>query len=282
MKKLLVTAFFIAITNFSGIKILAQEDISPFVVNEIIGDTLSLEERDHYQLFPQVEGFQSAVFYLNADSTLNAEVYYYEDGTLTDTLIQNYRTLKNLNYHIYARDALENGIPANAFEYKATLNNKGANVSVYIKDEYEVSGELLSVREKSLLLLNPGCDERLLKPECINNIKTSEIDKLTIKGNSNVVLGVSLGLLASVVVGAIIYQSNYKSSSTRWGPPINEEAVVSIGVATAGCIIIGTAIGILTSTPDEDIKIYSEKDIRGLRSYSRYPEDEPNQLKKIQ
>ena len=111
MKILFFTSFFLTITYFLGSKSLAQKDILPYVVNPLIGDTLTLEERDYYILFPQIEEFQFAVFYLNPDSSLNAVVKYYDDGILKDTLIENYKSIKSLNYHIYARNALENGTP---------------------------------------------------------------------------------------------------------------------------------------------------------------------------
>lgn len=261
----------------------AQNDVPTYLTNPIIGDTLSLNERNFYQLFPQIEGFQSAVFYLNPDSTLNVEVKYSDNGILKDTLIENYKSLKSLNYHIYARDALENGMPERVLNYQAPVHSKGAEVSTYMNDGQEISGELLSVRKNSLLLLNPECDDRLLNADCINQINASEIDKLIIKGSSNVVLGVSLGLLASVVVGAIIYQSNYESSSS-WlrGLAAYEKSKTPIILSSIGLITLGATIGIFTSTPDEVINIYSENDIRGLSSYSRYPKEEPNQLKKIQ
>ena len=67
MKILIFTTLFLTITNFLGSKALAQKDITPYAVSPFIGDTLSLEERDYYILFPKIEGFQWAVFYLNSD-----------------------------------------------------------------------------------------------------------------------------------------------------------------------------------------------------------------------
>jgi hypothetical protein len=289
MKNLIYYALIFTISYFLQTQTLAQKDMSSYVANPVIGDTLTLAERDYYKLFQQIEGFQWAVFYLNPDSTLNANVKYSEDGVLKDTLIKSYKSLKSLNYHINARIALENGIPKSTFNYQAIRYEKGAEVSAYINDGSETSGELLSVRKNSILLLNPECDDRLLNSDCINQINASEIDKLTIKGNSNVVLGISLGLLASVVVGAIIYHNNYQNSedSEFWGIDFRhmdayDKSITPIVFSSIGLITLGATIGILTSTPDEVIKIYSEKDIRGLRSYSRYPEDEPNQLKKIE
>ncbi|MCW9095033.1 MAG: hypothetical protein OQJ74_04230 [Ignavibacteriaceae bacterium] len=130
-----------------------------------------------------------------------------------------------------------------------------------------------------MLILKPDCNDDLKNPDCINQLETSEIDKLIIKGSSNLGWGIGLGLLTSVVVAGVIYQANYHSSS--FGPGIDEKTAVSIGVAAAGCVIIGTVIGILTSTPDEVIEPFSEYEISGLSTHSRYQSNEPNELKKI-
>ena len=67
---------------------LAQENEKPFIVSPLIGDTLSLGERDYYNLLPTINDFQWAVFYLNPDSTLNAKVTFQEESTLKDTIIK--------------------------------------------------------------------------------------------------------------------------------------------------------------------------------------------------
>ncbi|MGB5529524.1 MAG: hypothetical protein WBQ32_06100 [Ignavibacteriaceae bacterium] len=279
MKHLFFTALVLTITNFLGIKALAQKDITPYVVNPLIGDTLTLEERDYYMLFPQIEGFQFAVFYLNPDSTLNADVKYLVESRSRDTLIQSYRSLKSLNYHIYARNALENGTLESTLNYTEQAHSEGAEVYAYLHDGRETSGELLSVRKNSLLILKPECDDNSKNPECISKINTSEIDKLVVEGSSNVAEGLVLGLVASIAVSAIIYQSNHQSSS--FGPGINEGTLDAMIIATVCCVGLGTVIGILTSTPDEVIEPFSKYEISGLSTYSRYQSNEPNELKKI-
>jgi len=279
--KFYLTTVFLLIFNFNPV--FAQNHIEPIIVNPSIADTLSLQERDYYLLFPKIEGFQWAVFYLNSDSSLNAYVNFQEDGISRDTLIRNYKSLKSLNYHIYARNALEDGIPESTLNYTVRVHNEGAEVYAYLHDGRETSGELLSVRENSLLILKPECDDNSKNPECISQLNNSEIDKLVVKGNSNVVEGIVLGVVAAIAVSAIIYQSNYQSynsSSFGFGGP-GEEAVVSISIAAVCCVGLGAVIGILTSTPDEVIKPFSKYKISGLSAYSRYQSNEPNELKKI-
>ena len=70
----------------------AQEGEKPFIVSPLIGDTLSLEERDYYNLLPTIEDFQWAVFYLNPDSTLDVKVIYDKNSSLQDTIINNYKS----------------------------------------------------------------------------------------------------------------------------------------------------------------------------------------------
>ncbi|MDH3268590.1 MAG: hypothetical protein OEM46_07015 [Ignavibacteria bacterium] len=277
MKILIFITLILTITNFLGIKALAQKDITPYVVNPLIGDTLTLEERDYYMLFPQIEGFQFAVFYLNPDSTLNADVKYLVESRSRDTLIQSYRSLKSLNYHICARNALENRT-LDTFHpvYESPEYKEGSEVCAYMNDGRETSGELLLVRKNSLLILKTDCDDDLKNPDCISKINTSEIDRLFIEGNSNLGLGIGFGLLASVIVGALVFQS-YNDGSFLWG----YDAIVPTILSTVGCITLGVTIGIATSTPDEEIKTFSKYEISGLSTHSRYQSNEPNELIKI-
>ena len=261
--------------------LLPQESENPFVVSPLIGDTLSLAERNFYQLFPQIEGFQWAVFYLNPDSSLNTDVKYLIDELARDTLIQNYKSLKTLNYHIYARNALENETPVRAFNYKTAGYSEGADVNVYMTNGLEASGELLFVRENSLLILKPECKDNLINPDCISHMSSVEIDKLIIEGNSNLGWGIGFGLLASVIAGVLIYQSNFDSSRWLSGAVAWEKSKLPIILSTVGCFTLGVTIGIYTSTPDEVIEPFSEDDLKGLSFYSRYQMEEPNELKKI-
>jgi len=282
MKNVILFITILRLMNFGEIETCAQSDSSPFIVSSFIGDTLSLSERNYYQLFPRIEGFQWAVFYLNPDSTLNAEVRFTKNEVLKDTLIEKYKSLKTLNYHIYARDALEKGLPLETFNYQISGYQKGAEVSAYMNDGREISGELLSVKESSILILKPDCDENLNNLDCVIHRKASEIDKLIIKGNSNVGWGIGLGLLASLVAAAFIYSSNYDSNSWLAGVAAYNKSKTPVILSSIGLITLGTTVGILTSTPDKTIEPFSENDIVGLSSYSRFPEREPDRLKKVE
>ena len=255
---------------------------TPTIVNPLIGDTLSLEERDYYILFPDFGGFQSAVFYLNPDSSLNAEIKYLIDGRQRDTLIENYKNLESLRYHIYARYALDHEHPESAINIQPSDYRRGSQINIYGESGEVISGELLSVRVNSLVVLKPDCDEDLTNLDCITTAENSEVSKLIIKGNSNVALGVGVGLLVSLITGIAIYGSNY-ASSDRWlrGLEAWDKSVAPISIVTILSLGLGITLGVLTSTPDELIEPFTEEDMEGLSSYSRYPLFEPGRLKKI-
>jgi hypothetical protein len=264
------------------LRIFSQDYRIPITVNPLIGDTLSLKERDYYILFPDIEGFQSAVFYLNPDSLLDADIKYLLKGQQRDTLIKNYKNLESLNYHIYARFALDHEHPESAINIQPSDYRRGSQINIYNESGELISGELLSVRENSLVILKPDCDEDLTNLDCITTLNNSEVNKLTIKGNSNVDLGIGIGLLASLLAGAKIYAVNQPSSSNIFSNiGTTRENLRYIGISTGICLGAGVLIGILTSTPDEVIEPFTEEDIEGLNSYSRYPLFEPGRLKKI-
>ena len=81
-------------------RVLGQEQVKPIVVSPLIGDTLDVNERDNYRLFPDLDGFEWAVFYLNPDSSLRVKVSLLEKGVRRDTTIARYRTLRAVRNQI--------------------------------------------------------------------------------------------------------------------------------------------------------------------------------------
>jgi len=256
-------------------KLAAQNESEFIIANPSIGDTLLLSERNYYTLFPTIIDFHFAVFYLNSDSTLNAEVHYYNNGIPRDTLIHNYRSLKNLNYHINARNAVENKLPVTG--NKSFEQTEGDIINVFKANDSEVSGELLYVRKNSILLLKQECNNNVFNPDCVDNINRAEIDKVLIKGNSNLGWGIGLGILAAVIAGVAIFRT-YDDGSMFWG----YDALGAIVCSSIGCISLGVAIGIITSTPDEIINPTDQYEYQILNKYSRYKFNEPDDLKSIE
>jgi hypothetical protein len=74
----LVFSFLIAFALLCAAK--AQDKEQVIVISENVGDVVDIEERDRYQLFPQIKGFKSAVFLELSEESFVAEVTYEEAG----------------------------------------------------------------------------------------------------------------------------------------------------------------------------------------------------------
>lgn len=248
---------------------LAQENEKPFVVSPLIGDTLSLQERNYYNMFSNIENFQWAVFYLNPDSTLKAKVSYLNEGILMDTVVHFVKSLEYLRDYIKACNK-----PGSIYQPRVD-DYKGAEIIVSGKNGTEAYGKLVAVRQSSILQYNQDCYDEVIDINCVNKFNGSDIQKVVIPGQSNVGWGVAIGLLLGTAVAAIGSAGTYESYEEGMSSGIS---FLSLGFAIAAA---GTIIGIVTSTPDSVIEPFSEDDIKGLSVYSRYPQGEPDELKKI-
>jgi hypothetical protein len=244
---------------------LAQESEKPFIVSPLIGDTLSLEERDYYNLLPTIDNFQWAVFYLVPDSTLNVEVSYLNNSVPQVTLVKHYRTLSSMrsSLHLIEHSNLEN------------------EMTCYLKSGKQMNMKILSLNNNSMTSFDLDCDYEASSNECIDLIKYSDIQKITTEEKyDNLLIGMGIGILAGAVIGAMVGNIAEPSSSSDW---INSNmistgmgAAIGAGIGLLGGIIIGIA----TSTPGLEIQSFSEEDIKGLSAYSRFPFNETEEIQK--
>lgn len=241
----------------------AQEEEKPFVVSPLIGDTLSLEERDYYNLLPTINGFQFAIFYLNSDSLLDVRVFYEKRSAVKDTLINNYKSLTNMRIYLFKVDIA-----------------KGREVTVYLENKTNISGSFLSINHDSVLIYSEECEEGTFNSNCFEKIKNTEIKKFVIPGESNVGKSVVwctiIGIAAGSAIGLII------NESTNGWDEFNAASALAGGlVGSCVGLLTGIIYGSITSTPDITIQPISEENIKGLSQYAIFPSGEPNELKKI-
>lgn len=270
MKWLLILFLFI-----TAEKIYSQDQTFPVVVNPLIGDTLNPEERNYYNLFPTIDGFQWGVFYMNPDSSLSAKIAYTKDGHIRDTLFALSNTLDKIKQYIFDIESA-----------KTVVNEDVAEVSAQLLDGGIISGNLLSVRQASILIYNSNRQTNDNEPDynLIHNVKQRDIEQLTIMGQSHVLMGMGIGLLAGIGLGTLVGYAAYGGDSGQTFADIGrarEAAVTGLAVGL-GIFALGTIIGIATSTPDKVITQFSDYDITGLSSYSKYPVKEPYELRKIE
>lgn len=160
-----------------------------------------------------------------------------------------------------------------------TVNDSGAEILAFRLNGSQCEGELLSVRQNSIMIINSSaCKDKTKKWECIDQVEKDDIDKLIIKGNSNIALGFGAGLAAGLISLAFTLESKPGGITNLPSYKYSEEVTTW---AFLGCVIIGGLIGLITSTPDEVIDPFSEYDISGLSSYAKFPNGEPQYLKEI-
>jgi hypothetical protein len=179
----LLCFIFISISAFS----FAQESEKPFIVSPLIGDTLSLKERDFYNLLPTFNGFQYAIFYLNADSLLDVGISYKTRNEIRDTLINNYKSLANMRIYLFRVDI-----------------EMARKVVVYLENKTNIIGGFLSINHGSVLIYSEECEEEFLSPNCFKKINNTEIKKFVIPGESNVGESVVWCSIIGFVAGSTI------------------------------------------------------------------------------
>jgi len=248
---------------FNSFPSLAQETEKPYVVSPLIGDTLSLEERDYYNLLPIINGFQFAIFYLNVDSLLDVRVSYKTRNGIRDTLISKYKSLENLRLQLLKTDIA-----------------KSRQVTAYFENNFSISGGFLSINQDSVLIYSEECEEGNLSSNCFTKINNTEIKKFVIPGESNVgesvVWCTLIGLAAGSAIGLVI------NESTNGWEEFNATSALAGGlIGSCVGLLTGLVYGSITSEPDIVIQQLSEDDIKGLSQYAIFPSGEPDELKKI-
>jgi len=137
---------------------LAQENEKPFIVSPLIGDTLSLKERDYYNLLPTINGFQFAIFYLNADSLIDVRVSYKTRNEIRDTLINNYKSLTNLRIYFFKVDI-----------------EMARKVVLHLENKTNITGGFLSITHDSVLIYSEECEEGTVNSNCLKKINNTQL-----------------------------------------------------------------------------------------------------------
>jgi len=84
-KEIILFVGLLLVVNPESIK--SQENLEPFVVSPFIGNTLDRAEEEYFRIFPSFTDFREAVFYIDPDSLLYAEVTTGLKNIIIDTLI---------------------------------------------------------------------------------------------------------------------------------------------------------------------------------------------------
>jgi len=263
---------FVFVLLLNSIPFFAQESEKPFIVSPLIGDTLSLEERDYYNLLPTINNYQWAVFCLNPDSTLNVKVTYLKNFVPQDTIINNYRSLSSLVYHLKAAENPESVNPIKNENYS------GNEVSAVYNNGKATSGNLLSASSSSLIIYSLNCDDDVIDINCATLIKPDELEKLMVKSDFN--LGRWLYPTVTGLTAMIIYNNSLSPEDKNWDNMF-KNMLTAMGVGFAGALV-GLGLNYLVPLIITSEEVYTvpinEDDIVGLSKISRYKDFEPYYL----
>ena len=258
MKKYIVS-FLILMCSFHSEFNVAQIKNPPIRISPEIRDTIDLAERNYYNLFTEIEGFQYAMIYPNDDSTTNVIIIFVNyEGMLQDTIINqtaNYAGNLKASIRQVNAERLANYNSVN----KITVTKLGGNKYV---------GKLLSVMDSSFII----CPDTISSPSAFIFLKTyvrlniEEVESVSIEFDSkpDVVLGACIGSIIGSAVGVVV-GSNSNEPDEYFDP------AAGFGIlGTFFGALAGAGVGYLISPADQTIEINSAEDLELLKEYLPY------------
>ncbi len=251
MKKLLRSSIIAGMILIAQLISIAQTRDSLIQLFPGIGDTVYSFDREYFELFQQMDGFEYAVFYIRDNKELISKVTFKSESMFNDTLfIQSLSVLENVRSEIKKIDA-EN--------YKYL--NSPSDVIILTKDENKYKGLLEMFSEENLYLLSNE------HPDYRYKVPISKVDKIIISGESIALSTMGWGALIGLGIGLVIGLA----TAEEGGFISFEGEVASAGVffSLIGAII-GLIAGLAGSESDQEIQIEKDNDILSLKSIAYY------------
>jgi len=173
-------------------------------------------------------------------------------------------------------------------------NKEGAEVTLILKFGEKIQGELLSVRDTALIIKYSPTEEELAEGVYpIISIKSEEIQKIIIEGESNFWEGAGYGAIAGAALGAMIGSASGDDPPGLFSMTKEEKTLTGVTCLTPIGAIIGGIAGSSNSIDEVAINLPPGYDFSLLnmnlgtslnsllKQLSRYPEKEPKYLKAI-
>jgi len=163
----------------------------------------------------------------------------------------------------------------------------GAELTLTLIDSTEITGELLSVRDNTIIICEyySAYDEELAELKYpILPVRNDKIQILTIEGSNNLWSGLGIGALAGTAVGisfgAIAAASQPEDDEDP--NPASTYYLVTVPVGFIVGTLFGAGVGAATSVEEIALSdIPPGYDFSILKSLARYPDDEPEYLRAI-
>ncbi len=240
--------------------LLPQERDSLIQLYPGLGDTLDLFNRNYFEIFQDIEGFEYTVFFIMDNKYLVSNVTYSSDGILKDTIFtQPLSALDN------ARKSIDK------IEKKSGEKLEDAiDAIVSLKDERLIKGRLSMFSKSHLYLISENEDEnKILKSNALK-IRLLNVNQINILGQTRTWSYAGWGALTGLAIGGLVYQSSEEDYSTS--PGIGGFGLGGLELISTPILggLVGLLIGSASSTDDEMIQIESQYDFLKLKNYAKY------------
>jgi hypothetical protein len=245
-------------------KILSQDSLIISRIKNIVGDTIDTDERNYYQILPQISGFSKAVIQLNSKSLLDFRIFYIEENTLKDSI---YRTV------FKAGDLLEALVCNGNLREREAKKFKKGKATILLKTGEIISGEILAIKSNEIQFNVQANNTKALEEYSPDHlVNKNEIKKIITRGKSNALLGGGIGLFCGVTIGltaAAIISNPSRGDYFTFRIPFGKVAPVSCSIFGILCAIIGAVIGDSLSVEDRIFTIDQYSDLNELKKYLR-------------
>ena len=175
MKKIAFLSLLLALLFNYGL-LFAQQD-EPIIVGPLTGEELDRVERDYFHMFPKIEGFETAVFYLNDDNSLRVEIIINSNGVIKDTVIPKYSSLEEIEKHIIDRVFLD------------LRDDSGPDFTIRTGFSRVTSQKMVTLNEQKLFTIDKVTVDQKFKEPSLSSIwetDLNDIHSVIKEGESNI------------------------------------------------------------------------------------------------
>ncbi len=268
MRTLIIDIFLILLLNVTII--IPQQTDSLVLLSNTIGETV--DENESYKIrtlnLESYKKFNNAAFYIRNDSLLLVKINYLNSrNELVDTtIVLRINKLYSFRSEVYDVEIKE-----------PKLLDDGTIVVVTTKDNSMYEGVIGFVNSDKIILLKRKSNIEVLPDYntiASKSFQKQELQSIFIAGQSNVLLGTGLGCLLGTITGYIAGASegDDPKGSCQEGNclAMSAEQKGSLSGAVLGVIgaAAGLIIGLATTTPEEEIFINEDYDLKELSKYA--------------
>jgi len=225
-----------------------------------IGDTIDLFDRDFFNLYPDVEGYQQASLYIRDNNKLVSKLKLKISNKIVDSSVVNLLSaLKSVRQNISKLDE-ENNLKS----------RNEPDVIISLKDERLVKGQLIMFSKDNLYLKSENEDPNKISQSADLKISNLSVSEINIVGQDNTWSSAGMGVLIGALLGGILgfAAGDDESGFIQFS---SEEKALGLGI-TFGILggLIGLIAGSSSSTDDYIIRYNSKMDLLKLKDYSKY------------